>query len=62
MHITRQMSLFLGAAVPPWVGYNEEETIQHQILALSAVRTLQKMFIFILKNKKKNLQYNDIKS
>ncbi|CAK6956175.1 synapse-associated protein 1-like [Scomber scombrus] len=25
-----------GAAVPPWVGYNEEETIQHQILALSA--------------------------
>lgn len=26
-------------AVPPWVGYNEEETIQQQILALSAVRT-----------------------
>lgn len=26
------------AAVPPWVGYNEEETIQQQILALSAVR------------------------
>lgn len=25
-------------AVPPWVGYNEEETIQQQILALSAVR------------------------
>ncbi|KAM9383948.1 synapse-associated protein 1-like [Pholidichthys leucotaenia] len=25
-----------GAAVPPWVGYNEEETIQEQILALSA--------------------------
>ncbi|TMS20671.1 Synapse-associated protein 1 [Larimichthys crocea] len=25
-----------GAAVPPWVGYNEEETIQQQILALSA--------------------------
>uniref|UniRef100_A0A3B3CLE0 Synapse associated protein 1 n=1 Tax=Oryzias melastigma TaxID=30732 RepID=A0A3B3CLE0_ORYME len=24
-------------AVPPWVGYNEEETIQQQILALSAV-------------------------
>ncbi|XP_026150183.1 synapse-associated protein 1 [Mastacembelus armatus] len=24
------------AAVPPWVGYNEEETIQQQILALSA--------------------------
>ncbi|KAA8589696.1 hypothetical protein FQN60_013061 [Etheostoma spectabile] len=26
-----------GAAVPPWVGHNEEETIQQQILALSAV-------------------------
>ncbi|XP_072288196.1 synapse-associated protein 1-like [Pyxicephalus adspersus] len=26
------------AAVPPWVGYSEEETIQQQILALSAVR------------------------
>uniref|UniRef100_A0A3P9L5D8 Synapse-associated protein 1 n=1 Tax=Oryzias latipes TaxID=8090 RepID=A0A3P9L5D8_ORYLA len=26
----------LKAAVPPWVGYNEEETIQQQILALSA--------------------------
>ncbi|KAM8744618.1 synapse-associated protein 1-like [Acanthopagrus schlegelii] len=25
-----------GAAVPPWVGYNGEETIQQQILALSA--------------------------
>ncbi|XP_060890774.1 synapse-associated protein 1-like [Labrus mixtus] len=25
-----------GAAVPPWVGYNEEETMQQQILALSA--------------------------
>ncbi|KAF7658553.1 hypothetical protein LDENG_00010650 [Lucifuga dentata] len=25
-----------NAAVPPWVGYNEEETIQQQILALSA--------------------------
>ncbi|XP_035017441.1 synapse-associated protein 1 isoform X2 [Hippoglossus stenolepis] len=24
------------AAVPPWVGYNEEETIQQQVLALSA--------------------------
>ena len=29
--------LCLEAAVPPWVGYNEEETIQQQILALSAV-------------------------
>ncbi|KAG8451727.1 hypothetical protein GDO86_003791 [Hymenochirus boettgeri] len=26
------------AAVPPWVGYNEEETIQQQMLALSADR------------------------
>ncbi|XP_071992427.1 synapse-associated protein 1 isoform X2 [Engystomops pustulosus] len=26
------------AAVPPWVGYSEEETIQQQILALSADR------------------------
>ncbi|XP_053563378.1 synapse-associated protein 1 [Bombina bombina] len=26
------------AAAPPWVGYNEEETIQQQILALSADR------------------------
>ncbi|KAM9832460.1 synapse-associated protein 1-like [Neosynchiropus ocellatus] len=25
-----------SAAVPPWVGYYEEETIQHQILSLSA--------------------------
>lgn len=25
-----------GAAVPPWVGYNEEDTMQQQILALSA--------------------------
>ncbi|AWP11385.1 putative synapse-associated protein 1 [Scophthalmus maximus] len=25
-----------GAAVPPWVGYNEEDTVQQQILALSA--------------------------
>eukprot|EP00066_Takifugu_rubripes_P023548 XP_011612814.1 PREDICTED: synapse-associated protein 1 isoform X1 [Takifugu rubripes] len=27
-----------GAAVPPWVGFNEEETVQQQILALSADR------------------------
>ncbi|KAM4629019.1 synapse-associated protein 1-like isoform 2-T2 [Polymixia lowei] len=26
----------IDAALPPWVGYNEEETIQQQILALSA--------------------------
>ncbi|XP_060933973.1 synapse-associated protein 1-like [Limanda limanda] len=25
-----------GAAVPPWVGFNEEETVQQQILSLSA--------------------------
>lgn len=28
------------AAVPPWVDSNEEETIQQQILALSAVSIL----------------------
>lgn len=28
------------AAVPPWVGYSEEETIQQQILALSAVSSI----------------------
>lgn len=27
-------------AVPPWVGYSEEETIQQQILALSAVSSI----------------------
>ena len=27
------------AAVPPWVGYNEEETMKSQILALSQVST-----------------------
>lgn len=25
------------AAIPPWVGYNEEETMKNQILALSTV-------------------------
>ncbi|XP_042569881.1 synapse-associated protein 1-like [Cyprinus carpio] len=29
-------ALSTDAAVPPWVGYNEEETIQQQILSLSA--------------------------
>lgn len=33
-------------AVPPWVGYNEEETIQQQILALSAVRTHTQQRVF----------------
>ena len=28
------------AAVPPWVGYNEEETMKNQILALSLVSAL----------------------
>jgi len=27
----------LEAAIPPWVGYNEEETMKNQILALSTV-------------------------
>lgn len=37
--------VLLGAAVPPWVGYNEEETVQQQILALSAVRIIGKIFV-----------------
>lgn len=28
------------AAVPPWVGYNEEETMKTQILALSKVEVI----------------------
>lgn len=35
-----------GAAVPPWVGYNEEDAIQEQILALSAVNIFKKHFIY----------------
>lgn len=31
------LCVYADAAVPPWVGYSEEETIQQQILALSAV-------------------------
>lgn len=34
---TLRLVFFLGAAVPPWVGYNDEDTVQQQILALSAV-------------------------
>lgn len=26
-----------GSAVPPWVGFNDEDSVQQQILALSAV-------------------------
>lgn len=26
-----------GPAVPPWVGFNDEDTVQQQVLALSAV-------------------------
>lgn len=44
----------VDAAVPPWVGYSEEETIQQQILALSAVsfRSMFKSFghLIILDN------------
>lgn len=49
---TGWFALFVGAAVPPWVGYNGEETIQQQILALSAVSLAPfvKMFIFIWKD------------
>lgn len=35
-----------GAAVPPWVGYNEEDTVQQQILALSAVRIITTIFVW----------------
>lgn len=33
------LSLFFvsGPAVPPWVGFNDEDTVQQQVLALSAV-------------------------
>jgi len=27
------------AAIPPWIGYNEEEAMKKQILALSSVRS-----------------------
>lgn len=37
--------VLLGAAVPPWVGFNEEETVQQQILSLSAVRIIGKIFV-----------------
>lgn len=32
-----QISMLPDAAVPPWVGYNEEEQMKTQILALSSV-------------------------
>lgn len=34
--VQEKKSKTFSAAVPPWVGYNEEDTIQQQILALSA--------------------------
>lgn len=36
-HVCHKMFFvpFSEAAVPPWVGYNEEETMKNQILALS---------------------------
>lgn len=37
MHAIIFLLSILEAAVPPWVDSNEEETIQQQILALSAV-------------------------
>jgi len=33
------------AAIPPWVGYNEEETMKNQILALSTVSRRIQYFI-----------------
>ncbi|XP_043928720.1 synapse-associated protein 1 [Protopterus annectens] len=36
------------AAVPPWVGYSEEETIQQQILALSAVSIVHDVWVVSL--------------
>lgn len=38
-----------GAAVAPWVGYNEEDTVQQQILALSAVRIITTIFVWCSK-------------
>lgn len=35
---TREQRRLKDAAVPPWVGYNEEEQMKAQILELSAVR------------------------
>lgn len=35
---TRESRRLRDAAVPPWVGYNEEEQMKAQILELSAVR------------------------
>lgn len=37
----------LDVAVPPWVGYNEEETIQQQILALSAVSVWSSSSVYV---------------
>lgn len=36
----RQKQKMTDAAVPPWVGYNEEEAMKKQILALSKVPKL----------------------
>lgn len=40
--------LFVGVPVPPWVGYDEEDVIQEQILALSAVSTVIKLQQYII--------------
>ncbi|KAK0138662.1 Synapse-associated protein 1 [Merluccius polli] len=34
--LLKQLNSIVGVAVPPWVGFNDEESIQQQILALSA--------------------------
>ena len=37
-HVLIIVGVAADAAVPPWVGYNEEEQMKAQILELSAVR------------------------
>ena len=39
-HTTLHVAMATDAAVPPWVGYNEEEQMKAQILELSAVSSI----------------------
>ena len=43
----REQRRLKDAAVPPWVGYNEEEQMKAQILELSAVRTTSLTFLLL---------------
>lgn len=36
---------FSGPAVPPWVGFSDEDTVQQQVLALSAVSAACLLFL-----------------